>query len=144
MANPHTLNIATDGFIVTLEHGGSNPLSIGSEYRLGPELQIFSLLLTPDTGIVDFDQNFVGSVNPLLISIPSTAMSAIAGGAGDNLRPFDFRLTIDGVSYSIPASEVSRIKGKNGGRVYWRATQGVGVILDQGFFYFFRHAPSVF
>lgn len=145
MPDPHTLNIATDAFIVPLDHEGSNPLSVGSDYHLGPEVpNLFSLLLTPDVGFVDFDQNFLTSLNKLLISVPSTNMSIVMANSGTDVTPLDLRLTIEGVSYSVPVSEASRIKGKNGGRVFWRATSGLGVTQDEGSFNFFRHAPTVF
>jgi hypothetical protein len=138
-----TVHIATEGYVAPGDHSGSNPLIQGSDFHLGPELTIFNLFFTPEVGYVDFDQHFVVSTNSFITSVPSDQLSVVMAASGEDAGPIDLRVRISGVSYKVLHQNAARIRGKNGSRVHWVATKGLGFVEDQGSFKFHRNASSV-
>lgn len=138
-----TAHIACEGYVAPGDHAGSNPLAQGSDYHLGPELDIFSLKFTPLVGYVDSDQHFVDQVNPYLTSISSDSLSVVMAPGDDTMGPVDLRVRIGGVSYKVSYTVAAAIKGPNASRVRWVATQGLGFVKDKGDFRYFRNSPGV-
>lgn len=134
-----TLHIATPELHVSDPNLGSNPLAFGSDYHVGPDAGIFGVGFSPDTGRVSFNDLFATAKNPLLVETTNAALSIVHGANPNPMSPFDVRIRIAGVSYKIPFSVTRQIRGKNGGRVYWRTSRN-----EQGSFRFFRRPPAVF
>lgn len=123
---------------------GSNPLAQASgTYHLGPDLGIFGVEMTPNVGQINFNNLFIGSGNPFKIQFTHQDLTVVSGHRGDAQNPFDMRIRIGGVSYLVPYAIAKNIKGKNGGRVYWRSTRWPGESDSEGSFRFFRNAPGV-
>lgn len=138
-----TIHIASEGYVAPGTNTGSNPLAQGSDYRLGPALDIFTLKFTPEVGFIDSDQHFVDQVNPYLTSVSSDSLSVVMAQGDDAMGPVDLRLRIGGVSYKVSYTTAARIKGPNTSRVRWIASQGLGFVKDRGDFRYFRNSPGV-
>jgi hypothetical protein len=133
-----TLHIGTAGYHVPSENAGSNLLSISSGYHLGPLLGTFTLQLATSTGQTNADDLFSG-LNPLLVTINSSALIPAQGDCGLSTQPLDLRVRIGGVCFRVPQATALRLRAKNGGRIRWQTTTGAS-----GFFSLFRTAPAVF
>ena len=135
-----TVHIPTKGYVVPPENAGSNPLAIGSDYHLGPAIELFGVGFTPDTGVLNFDDLFDSTKNPLLLEPTSDNLVPLVSAASDVGSPFRLVIRVNGVCYCVPPSIATRIRGgRRGRKVHWRTTNGV-----EGFFRFFRSAPPVF
>ena len=134
-----TLHIATDGLFIPSANAGSNPLAQGSSFHLGANVGIFGIAFTADTGRVSFNEIFDRDKNALLVETTNAALTEVHGAKADVQSPFDLRIQISGVCYSIPLSVSRRIRGKNGARVHWQTTTD-----ERGSFRFFRRPPAVF
>jgi hypothetical protein len=144
MSDDKTLHIATEGYYAPSGNDGSNPLAQASDYHLGPDAGIFGVGFSPDLGLLHFSDHFNGSINSLEFEVTNADLTIVSGHTGDVETPFDFRIRIGGISYRLAPSLAKRIRGKNGGRVYWRSTRYPTESDSEGSFRFFRGAPPVF
>ena len=140
-----TLHIGTQGYYAPPGNMGSNPLVIGSHYRLGPDAGIFGLQLTPNVRqVLNFNDLFTGSLNPFEIELTNADLEVVSGHNGDVQNVFDMRIRIGGISYKVPISFAKKIAGKLGERIFWRSTRHPGEADHDGSFRFFRNSPGVF
>ncbi|NIN65967.1 MAG: hypothetical protein GTO63_14995, partial [Anaerolineae bacterium] len=100
-----------------------------------------TLSLAPDIGQANFAEVFDSSKNPFVLSadVSTFTPAGVPEGRTDVKGVAVFRLTIAGVVYDIPLSMRKKLRGKNGGRVFWQTDAG-----ESGEFKFYRNAPPVF
>jgi hypothetical protein len=100
-----------------------------------------TLTLAPDIGLPSTTDTFDSSKNPFVLTALISTFSVASGGEAraDVKGPSNFRLTLDSVVYEVPLALRQQLRGKDGGRVFWK-TDG----SDFGSFRYFRQAPPVF